>query len=425
MAVLGAQWGDEGKGKIIDYLTGRFKIVARFQGEPNAGHTVQVGNRTFKMHHLPVGILRPGVLCLLGNGMVINPIVLVKELDGLQRSGIDISRVRISEHAHVILPFHEAMDNALENQNGGKRIGTTGLGIGPAYADKAYRRGLRMMDFVNPRRFRSWLEDALPLQNSILKRVYGHPGFKLENILEQYLPLGEKLAAYVDDVSLILSEYLERGEHVLFEGAQGTLLDLDHGTYPYVTSSSTIAGGIATGLGISPHAIGKILGVIKAYTTRVGEGPFPTEELGEVGEQIRATGGEYGTTTGRPRRCGWFDAVIARYSARVNGFTGWCITKLDVLSGFQEVKIATAYNIKGDIVPHLPTNLDALYQSEPVYEVLPGWEEDICKIQRYTQLPPETRNYLQALEDFTGVKVVLVSVGPEREQTFTTPGSFL
>jgi len=425
LAVLGAQWGDEGKGKIVDYLTGRFKVVARFQGGPNAGHTVVVGNKTFKMHHLPVGILHPGVLCLLGNGMVINPGVLAEELDGLQAYGVDTSGLRISNRAHVILPFHEAMDNALENRCGNKRIGTTGLGIGPAYADKAYRRGLRMMDFVTYKRFRSWLEETLPLQNCILKEVYGRPGYDLEEILEKFCPLAERLAAYVDDVSKLLAERLERGEGVIFEGAQGTLLDLDHGTYPYVTSSSTVAGGIPSGLGISPHAVGEILGVIKAYTTRVGEGPFPTEELGEIGEQMRVKGGEYGTTTGRPRRCGWFDAVIARYAARVNGFTGWSITKLDVLSGFKVLKIANAYEIKGNKVLHLPADLEDLYHSSSLYEELPGWEDDISGIHQFDRLPPEARRYLQALEDITGVKVALVSVGPEREQTFTTPGSFL
>ncbi len=426
IAVLGAQWGDEGKGKIVDYLTRRADVVARFQGGNNAGHTVVVGAETFKMHHLPVGILHSGVLCLLGNGMVIDPEVLVNELAGLEERGVDTSCLRISPRAHVILPFHRAVDISEEASKTGMKIGTTGRGIGPAYADKAYRRGLRMGDYVNHERFCSWLEEALPLQNRILREVFGHPGFEKEEILQLHRPLGEKLAPYLADTSLLLMEHLQKGERILFEGAQGALLDIDHGTYPFVTSSNTISGSIFTGLGISPlNTVGEILGVTKAYTTRVGEGPYPTEEKSTLGDRIRERGREYGTTTGRPRRCGWFDAVVARYSARINGFTGWGVTKLDVMGGFKTLPVAGAYRLDGREISDPPVALEDYWRCEPVYQELPGWEEDISAARRMEQLPPEAHSYLQAMEDLTGVKIALVSVGPEREQTILVPGSSL
>ncbi len=421
LAVTGAQWGDEGKGKIVDYLASRAGVVARYQGGNNAGHTVVIGEETFKMHHLPVGVLYPGVICILGSGMVINPQVLIEELEGLHARGIDTSQLYISDRAHVILPFHQALDQGEEEMRKEKKIGTTGLGIGPAYADKAYRRGIRMMDLVERKRFASRLEEILPLQNRYLQQVYGHPGFNSSEILDCYLPLGERLSSLVTDTSLLIHHSLERGDRIIFEGSQGAFLDLDHGTYPYVTSSSTTAGGVCSGLGIGPRSIKEILGVIKAYTTRVGEGPFPTEETGEVGEKMRQRGAEYGTTTGRPRRCGWFDAVMGRYSARINGYTGWAVTKLDVLTGLEKIKIAVSYFCSGGHqMEQFPASLEELYDCRAEYQELPGWEEDITGARSLEELPPEACRYLEAIEELTGVRALLISTGPEREQTIVT-----
>jgi adenylosuccinate synthase len=425
LAVMGAQWGDEGKGKIIDFLAARADVVARFQGGNNAGHTVVVGKEVFKLHHVPSGILSPGTLCLLGSGMVINPVVLVEELAELERRGVDTGSLRISGKAHVIMDYHQALDQANEIFLGAKKIGTTGRGIGPAYADKAYRRGLRMIDFVEPERLRKRLADILPLQNRILQRVYDHPGYDLEELLERCRPASERLRPLVEDVSLLLEQQISRGKRVLFEGAQGTLLDIDHGTYPYVTASSTVSAAIGTGLGIGPHRIGEVLGVAKAYTTRVGEGPFPTEESGEQGRRLRERGFEYGTTTGRPRRCGWFDAVVARYAARVNGLTGLAVTKLDVLTGLETVRLAEGYRFRGQTIRELPVNLADLSDCEPVYRDMPGWGEELTAARSLEDLPAAARAYLEALEESVGVRVALISVGPERSQTITPPGSYL
>ncbi|HOL17353.1 MAG TPA: adenylosuccinate synthase [Bacillota bacterium] len=425
LAIMGAQWGDEGKGKIIDFLAPRADVVARFQGGDNAGHTVVVGGETFKLHHVPSGILNSTTLCLLGNGMVINPLVLAAELQELQRRGIDTSNLRISGKAHVIMEYHRALDEFNEKFSGERKIGTTGRGIGPAYADKAYRRGLRMMDFVDFDRLRDFLAHVLPLQNRILQRVYDHPGFDLEELLERYRPVSAGLRPLVADVALLLEHHLSRGKRVLYEGAQGTLLDLDHGTYPYVTASSTITGAIGTGLGIGTHRIGEVVGVLKAYTTRVGGGPFPTEDCGEPGDRLRRRGGEFGTTTGRPRRCGWFDAVVARYAARINGLSSLALTKLDVLSGLEKVYLATAYRLQGREITELPEDLSLLDQCEPVYRELPGWPEDISGARRLEDLPAAARDYLQALEETVGVRIALISVGPERSQTIIPSGSAL
>lgn len=425
LAVVGAQWGDEGKGKIVDFLSSRSDLVARFQGGDNAGHTVIVEDEMFKLHHLPSGILSPGVLCLLGNGMVINPLVLSAELDELNRRGIDTTGLRISGKAHVIMEYHRALDVEDERGLGEKKIGTTGRGIGPAYADKAYRRGLRMMEFIDFDRFKERLAQVLPLQNRILRQVYDHPGYALDELLERYRPVSARLSAMVTDVALLLEEQLSMGKRVLFEGAQGTLLDLDHGTYPYVTSSSTVTGSIGTGLGIGVSRIGDVVGVIKAYTTRVGAGPFPTEEIGEAGEKLRRRGGEFGTTTGRPRRCGWFDAVAARYAARINGLSGLAVTKLDVLGGFEKINIAYAYRLRGEEITELPADLEGMAECEPVYRTLPGWSADISSARSLEELPAAARDYLPALEEAVGVRIVLVSVGPQRAQTIIPPGSIL
>lgn len=399
--------------------------MARFQGGNNAGHTVVVEGSVFKLHHVPSGILYPGTLCLLGNGMVINPRVLLDELSQLEGKGIDTGNLRISGKAHLILDYHLALDEADEHYRDERKIGTTGRGIGPAYADKAYRRGIRMEDLVNFERFRRRLEAVLPLQNLILQRVYDHPGFDLNELLEQHKPLADRLRPFVVEISLLLQEQLSAGKRVLFEGAQGTLLDIDHGTYPYVTSSSTVSAAAAAGLGIGPRAIGEVLGVIKAYTTRVGEGPFPTEETGELGELLRRRGAEFGTTTGRPRRCGWFDGVVARYAARVNGLTGLAVTKLDILSGIDKLLLAYAYRLGERTIIDLPSDQDELKHCVPLYHELPGWKEDISKVRRLDGLPGEARRYLQCLEEAAGVKIAIISVGPEREQTILLPGSSL
>lgn len=423
LGVMGAQWGDEGKGKIIDFLAEDADIVARFQGGNNAGHTVVVGERLFKLHHVPSGILYSDVLCLLGNGMVINPLVLIEELSSLESQGIETGRLFISDKAHVIMYYHLALDEVNEAFLGSKKIGTTGRGIGPAYADKAWRRGLRIMDLVDFERFRDVLAGILPLQNHILQKVYDHPGFNLDEILDQYRPAAERLRPLVVDASALVDDYISRGKRVLYEGAQGTLLDIDHGTYPHVTSSSTIAGAVSTGLGLGVHRIGEVLGVMKAYTTRVGSGPFPTEDSGKLGDQLRLGGAEFGTTTGRPRRCGWFDGVVARYSSRINGFTGLAITKLDVLTGFEKIYIADAYFCRGKKLKLLPSDLSLLGECKPVYRELPGWQEDISGARSLKDLPSAARNCLQTIEEIVQAPISIISVGPGRSQTIIPAGS--
>ncbi len=423
LVIVGAQWGDEGKGKVIDYLASEADVVVRFQGGDNAGHTVVFGANIFKLHHIPSGILNQGTLSLLGNGMVVNPLVLVEELEELEKRGIGTGNLRISSKAHLIMTYHKVLDEANEKLLGEKKIGTTGRGIGPAYADKALRRGLRAIDLTDPDSFRNRLSQVLPLQNRLLKEACDHPGFDLDELIELYRPVCERLAPLVTDTSLLLSRQLEAGKRVLFEGAQGTLLDIDHGTYPFVTSSSTVAASASSGSGVGPNYIGQVLGVLKAYTTRVGEGPFPTEEVGDAGELLRMQGNEYGTTTGRPRRCGWFDAVIARYSARVNGLSGLAVTKLDVLSGLETINMAVAYECDGNRIEEFPQDIEGLKKCQPVYEFLPGWDEDISRVRSFEELPSAAKSYLKALEETTGVAVELISVGPDRSQTIIVPGS--
>ena len=423
LVVVGAQWGDEGKGKVIDHLAGNADVVVRFQGGDNAGHTVVYGANIFKLHHVPSGILNPGTLCLLGNGMVINPLVLIEELEDLEKRGIDTANLRISGKAHLIMAYHQALDEENERSLGERKIGTTGRGIGPSYADKVLRRGIRAGDLIDPERFRNRLSEVLPMQNRILKEIYGHPGYDLDELIDLYRPALKRLGPLVKDVALLLSERLSRGKKVLFEGAQGALLDIDHGTYPYVTSSSTVAAAAASGTGLGPHHLKQVLGVIKAYTTRVGEGPFPTEERSEAGDQLRQRGNEYGTTTGRPRRCGWFDAVIARYAARINGLTGLAVTKLDVLSGMEIIKMAVSYQCRGQESVNFPMDLEDLEQCIPVYQSFPGWDEDISRIRLTADLPAAARQFLDAIEDAVGVKVELVSIGADRSQTIIRPNS--
>lgn len=425
IVVVGAQWGDEGKGKVIDYLAAKADLVTRFQGGNNAGHTVVYGANIFKLHHVPSGILNEGTLCLLGNGMVVDPLVLVDELSELEKRGINTSGLRISNKAHLNMLYHRDLDEENEKLLGERKIGTTGRGIGPAYADKVMRRGIRAVDMIDFGLFRRRLEEILPLQNLILNKIYDHKGYDLKQLLDTYHPAVERLGPLVSDTSLVLAESLNNGDKILFEGAQGALLDLDHGTYPYVTSSSTTAAAAASGNGIGPQHIDQVLGVIKAYTTRVGEGPFPTEDHSEAGAQLRERGNEFGTTTGRPRRCGWFDAVIARYAARINGLTGLAVTKLDVLSGMDTVKIGVSYDCESSRTEEFPASIDELSKCSPVLETFPGWDEDISRVRAIEDLPVAARQFLEAIEDRVGVRIELASVGPDRSQTIVKDGSNL
>ncbi len=423
LVIVGAQWGDEGKGKVIDFLSSKADLVVRFQGGDNAGHTVVYGANVFKLHHVPSGILNPETLCLLGNGMVINPLVLVRELDELEKRGIDTSNLRISAKAHLIMAYHQALDEANEVMLAEKKIGTTGRGIGPAYADKVLRRGIRAGELVDFGSFGERLNEVLPLHNRILKDIYGHPGFNLKEMNALYRPALNRLGPLVTDTTRLLAEKMAEGKKILFEGAQGALLDIDHGTYPYVTSSSTVAAAAASGTGLGPAGVTRVLGVLKAYTTRVGEGPFPTEDLAEAGDQLRERGSEFGTTTGRSRRCGWFDAVIARYAARINGLTGLAVTKLDVLSGMEVINLAVKYSCNGREIEYFPERIRDLSQCEPVYRTFPGWDEDLSMVRCYEDLPEAAKHFLEALEDSVGVKIDLISIGPDRSQTIVCKNS--
>jgi len=418
VVLVGAQWGDEGKGKITDFLAWQAEMVVRYQGGNNAGHTVVANGQTYKLHLIPSGILYADKQCLIGNGVVIDPGVLLQELDTLTEQGVNTSNLRISPRAHVIFPYHQSIDIAEEESKGNLRIGTTCRGIGPAYTDKASRVGMRMIELVDQDELAENLRHSIEAKNKVLSRLYRvEEFFEYNTMLEQYTGYAERLKKYVADVSVLVNNAIDRGAKVLFEGAQGTLLDLDHGTYPYVTSSHPIAAAACLGAGLGPTRINTVVGVAKAYITRVGEGPFPTELHNKLGELIREQGFEFGTTTGRPRRCGWYDAVIARYAARVNGLTYLAITKLDVLSGLETLKICTGYRYKGEIINDFPASLKLLAQCEPVYHEFPGWQEDISAVTDYSELPQAAKDYLKYLEELSGVPVAIVSVGAERAQT--------
>lgn len=416
--VLGAQWGDEGKGKIVDLLTEHADLVVRFQGGNNAGHTLIVGGEKTILHLLPSGILHRGKTCLIGNGVVIDPEVLVSEIEKIKQRGFlkNDKQLLISDRAHVIMPYHRSIDQLRETAKGDGKIGTTGRGIGPAYEDKIARRGIRMADLIDPKLLRARLEEVLPLHNAYLTKILGGVAFSLDQIYAQYLEFGKILQKHVCDGIVFLDEQLAKGKKVLFEGAQGTSLDIDHGTYPYVTSSNTVGAAACVGSGVGPGVISEVWGVTKAYTTRVGSGPFPTELDDEVGELLREKGGEYGSTTGRSRRCGWLDLVVLRHAARVNGLTALAITKLDVLSGFKKIKVCTAYKLKGKLIHHVPSKVEDLNELTPVYKEFPGWQEDISSIRSYAKLPKNAKRYLAALEKALELPLVLVSVGPSREQ---------
>jgi adenylosuccinate synthase len=417
VVLIGAQWGDEGKGKATDILGGRVGYVVRYQGGNNAGHTVVTPDgEKYALHLIPSGILTPGCTPVIGNGVVVDPGVLLSELAALEERGVDTTRLVISADAHLIMPHHRALDRVTERHLGKARIGTTGRGIGPAYGDKVARIGIRAQDLLDPGIFRAKLEAALKEKNQVLVKVYNRKAVDVDEVVEEYLGYGETLAHRIVDTRLLLAEALDRGEWVLLEGSQGTLLDVDHGTYPFVTSSSPTAGGAAAGSGIGPTRISRVVGILKAYTTRVGSGPFPTELHDEWGEFLRKHGGEVGVTTGRDRRCGWFDAVIARYATRVNGITDFFLTKLDVLTGLDSVPICVAYDIDGTRHDEMPMTQTAFHHARPVYEQMPGWWEDISDCRAVSDLPANAQAYVRRLEELSGARMSVLGVGPGREQ---------
>src|SRR5438105_9119273 len=414
LAVLGAQWGDEGKGKIVDLLTPRFSIVARYQGGHNAGHTVFVNGTKFILRLIPSGILHPGITCVIGNGVVIDPAALFAEIDDLGKNGIDVGdRIVVSDKAHLILPYHRDLDLLSEARRGERKIGTTSRGIGPAYEDKIARRGIRVGDLADPAALEQEVRDNVTARN----RLVQDSTMDWRPVFDQLLKSAERLRPWVRDVSLMLAQAMRDGKPILFEGAQGTLLDIDHGTYPYVTSSNASIGGVCTGLGIGPRAIGRVLGVVKAYTTRVGEGPLPTELSGAMGQRLRESGNEYGAVTGRPRRCGWYDAVAVRYGVRINGLDALALTKLDVLDGLEQIDVCTAYRCGSRTLTEFPSDLTQLAACEPVYESMPGWTTPTRGARRLSDLPDNARRYIARLEEVSGVPAAIVSTGSDRDDT--------
>jgi adenylosuccinate synthase len=415
--VIGAQWGDEGKGKITDLLSRSADVVVRYQGGVNAGHTIVVKGQTFKLHLIPSGILYPDTECIIGCGTVIDPQVLIAELEQLEKLNISTENLLISETAHVTMPYHRLIDRASEERRGSHKIGTTGRGIGPTYADKSERTGIRMLDLMDPQGLRDQLEWTINYKNVILEKLYNLPPLDPQKVIEEYLGYAERLRPYVIDTSLKIYDAIGRRRNILFEGAQGTLLDLDHGTYPYVTSSNPVAGGACVGTGLGPTMIDRVIGVSKAYTTRVGEGPFPTELNSEVGELLCDRGAEFGTTTGRKRRCGWFDAVIGRYAVRINGMDCLAITKLDVLDELEEINVCTAYEINGERCDHFPTSARRFAQCRPIYKTLPGWQQSTTECRSWEELPRQAQDYLKFLAELMEVPIAIVSLGASRDQT--------
>ena len=417
VVLLGAQWGDEGKGKATDLLGDRVKYVVRYQGGNNAGHTVVIGNEKYALHLLPSGILTPSCIPVIGNGVVIDPAVLLEEIRGLNERGVDTSKLKISTNAHLITPYHRTIDKVSERFLGKSKIGTTGRGIGPAYADKINRIGIRIQDLFDESILRQKLEGALRDKNQVLIKVFNRKGVEVEDVLQEYRGYAEILRPYITDTSLMLNQALDRDEVILLEGSQGTLLDVDHGTYPFVTSSNPTAGGASTGSGIGPTKITRVIGIVKAYTTRVGSGPFPTELFDDDGERLRTIGGEFGTTTGRSRRTGWYDALIARYAVRINGLTDFFLTKLDVLTGWEKIPVCVAYEIDGKRVDELPASQTDFHHAKPIYEYLPGWSEDISKAKKLSDLPKNAQGYVKFLEEVSGAPMSAIGVGPGRDET--------
>ena len=417
IVLLGAQWGDEGKGKATDLLGEQVDYVVRYQGGNNAGHTVVIGDQKYALHLLPSGILSPNVIPVIGNGVVIDPAVLMEEIKGLNERGIDTSKLKISTNAHLITPYHRTIDKVSERFLGKSKIGTTGRGIGPAYADKINRIGIRVQDLFDPSILKQKIEAALHDKNQILIKVFNRKGITVDEVLTEYLNYATILKPYVTDTALLLDQALKGGKIVLLEGSQGTLLDVDHGTYPFVTSSNPTAGGASTGSGIGPTKISRVIGILKAYTTRVGSGPFPTELFDEDGEALRKIGGEVGVTTGRNRRCGWFDAPIARYAVRVNGLTDFFLTKLDVLTGWEKIPVCVAYEIDGIRVEELPASQTDFHHAKPIYEYLSGWKENISKAKSVADLPKNAQEYVKFLEKVSGAPISAIGVGPGRDET--------
>jgi adenylosuccinate synthase len=417
IVLLGAQWGDEGKGKATDLLGDRVDYVVRYQGGNNAGHTVVIGDQKYALHLLPSGILSPNVIPVIGNGVVIDPAVLLTEIKGLNERGIDTSKLKISTNAHLITPYHRTIDKVSERFLGKAKIGTTGRGIGPAYADKINRIGIRVQDLFDPSILKQKIEAALHDKNQILIKVFNRKGITVDEVLDEYLGYAQILKPYVVDTALLLDQALKAGKNVLLEGSQGTLLDVDHGTYPFVTSSNPTAGGASTGSGIGPTKITRVIGILKAYTTRVGSGPFPTELFDEDGDALRKIGGEVGVTTGRNRRCGWFDAPIARYAVRVNGLTDFFLTKLDVLTGWEKIPVCVAYEVDGVRVDELPASQTDFHHAKPIYEYLPGWKENISKAKTVADLPKNAQEYVKFLEKVSGAPISAIGVGPGRDET--------
>ena len=416
VVVVGTQWGDEGKGKITDFLSQDAEVIARYQGGDNAGHTIVIDGKKFKLHLIPSGIFFPEKISVIGNGVVVNPKSLVTELKYLHDEGITTDSLRISDRAHVILPYHIKLDRLQESSKGDNKIGTTNKGIGPAYMDKAARVGIRIADLLDKEIFAERLRVNLEEKNRLFEKMYECEPIKFEDIFEEYYEYGQQIKDYVTDTSVILNDALDAGKRVLFEGAQGVMLDIDQGTYPFVTSSNPVAGG-TIGSGVGPSKINKVVGVCKAYTSRVGDGPFPTELLDEVGDRIREVGHEYGTTTGRPRRVGWFDSVVMRHSRRVSGITNLSLNSIDVLSGLDTVKICVAYDLDGERIDHYPASLEQLKRCKPIYEELPGWSEDITGCRSLDELPENARNYVRRVGELVGVRISTFSVGPDRDQT--------
>lgn len=424
IVIVGAQWGDEGKGKIVDLLTQYADIVVRFQGGSNAGHTIVLKGEKFVFHLIPSGILYENKKCIIGNGVVLDPVVLIDEIDQLKKRGYlkDDSQLIISDESHIVLPYHRRIDIAREKIF---KIGTTGRGIGPAYEDKVARCGIRMADFLDEKVFRRKLEENIAQKNLYLIQILKEEGFEGSKIFNEYMNFKKRLEKYVANTSLILYEEMQKGKNILFEGAQGTLLDLDHGTYPYVTASNTIAGNACIGAGIGPTMIHSVIGVAKAYTTRVGEGPFPTELKDKLGEMIRERGGEYGATTGRPRRCGWFDAVVVNHAIRINGIREMTITKLDVLNEFDKIKVCVGYRVDGKILNYIPANIELLERSEPIYEELEGWKTEIKNARNFSDLPVNAQRYIRRIEELIKTKITIISVGSERDETIKIRNPFV
>ncbi len=415
--IVGAQWGDEGKGKIVDYLSEKADVVARYQGGNNAGHTVVINNNKFIFHLIPSGILHKGKICIIGNGVVIDPSVLLDEIFNLKKRGIKVEgKLYISKNAHLIMPYHKTIEKESEKLKGLKKIGTTGRGIGPAYVDKIARTGIRVVDLLQPSVFKEKLRLNLTSINFLLKNMYKAPTFNEQALYKEYMGYAKKLSKYIADTDIIINKMISENRNIIFEGAQGTLLDIDHGTYPYVTSSNACAGGACTGLGVGPTKITSVLGVSKVYTTRVGGGPFPTEIKDTLGDLIREKGGEYGATTGRPRRCGWLDLVILRHSARVNGLTGIALTKLDVLDGLKTIKVCTSYRYKGKIYQEFPKEINIIEGCKPIYKEFKGWNTSTVGIKEYAKLPESARLYIKEIEKMLGINVQLISTGQKRDE---------